>query len=363
MGLLTQLPGHPTPDDLVAAQVVGRIDVADGQNSNGPWHRAHYRHDPTYWRAVDPRGDQVIVAVVSWNTRDLLLRCLDSLAPEVKAGRADVWVVDNCSSDGSPAAARVSAPWARIIEPGRNLGFGTAVNSVAERTDGEWLLAANADVALTDGALPALLSAGRERDVGCVAPRLLAPDGSTQHSVHPFPTIPLTLAFNLGVQRLSPHLGDWLCLEGFWNPEEPRRVPWAIGACLLLRRVAFEAAGGFDGRQWMYAEDVDLAWRMNQQGWTTRYEPAARVLHESGASTAVAFGSEQLPRWQAATYAMLRRRRGAARMWATAVINIAGAAARASGTTALSLFSGRWRRAAAEHRMWLKAHFQGARSA
>jgi N-acetylglucosaminyl-diphospho-decaprenol L-rhamnosyltransferase len=312
---------------------------------------------------VDPRGGQVIVAVVSWNTRDLLLRCLDSLAPEVKAGRADVWVVDNCSSDGSPAAARASAPWARIIEPGRNLGFGSAVNSVAERTEGEWLLAANADIALTDGALSALLSAGRERCVGCVAPRLVAPDGSTEHSVHPFPTVPLTLAFNLGVQRFSPRLGDRLCLEGFWDPEQPRPVPWAIGACLLLRRSAFEAAGGFDGRQWMYAEDVDLAWRMDQQGWRTRYEPAARVLHESGASTAVAFGSEQLPRWQAATYAMLRRRRGTVRMWTTAAINIAGAAARASWMTPLALVCGRWRGAAAENRMWLKAHLQGVRSA
>lgn len=291
---------------------------------------------------VLPVGSKVTVAVVSYNTRELLLRCLDSLSRDVDEGHAEVWVVDNCSTDGSLDAARTHAPWARLVDAGDNLGYGRAVNLVARQTGGDWLLAANADVALEPGALAALLEAGIDARVGCVAPRLVLDDGITEHSVHPFPTVPFTLAFNLGLHRVSRRMGDRLCLEARWDPERPREVPWAIGACLLLRRRAFDDAGRFDERQWMYAEDLDLQWRLRQRGWMTRYEPAARVLHESGAAASVAFGDQRASRFMAASYSLLRRRRGPARMWATAVINIAGAALRID-------------------RPWLKAHLAGIR--
>jgi N-acetylglucosaminyl-diphospho-decaprenol L-rhamnosyltransferase len=306
-------------------------------------------------------GMLVTAAVVSWNTRELLVRCLESLAPAVSAGRAEVWVIDNGSSDGSAQAARDHASWAHLVEADENLGFGRAVNLVAGQTRSEWMLAANADVALQPGALEAMLAAGTDTRVGCVAPRLILPNGATQHSVHPLPTVPLTLAFNLGLHRLSDGLAERLCLEGFWDPNRARTVPWAIGACLLLRRTAFEQVGGFDERQWMYAEDLDLAWRLHDRGWITRYEADARVLHESGAATSGAFGEERTSRFLAATYEMLLRRRGVARMRATAAINIAGAAARLAWMTPLAALSGRWRGPRAQNRHWLAAHVQGAR--
>jgi GT2 family glycosyltransferase len=276
---------------------------------------------------VEARERKVAVAVVSYNTRKLLLRCLDSLAPESDSGRAAVWVIDNHSSDGSLEAARAHAPWARVIDAGANLGYGRAVNEVAHRTHSEWLLIANADVALEPGSLEALLAAGSDDRVGCAAPRLVLPSGVTQHSVH----------------RLSPRIGDRLCLEGHWDPERPRDVPWAIGACLLLRREAFDEVGEFDEQQWMYAEDLDLQWCLHRRGWRTRYVPEARVLHESGAAAGAAFGDRRADRFMAASYALLLRRRGAARTWATAAINIAGAAARVD-------------------RAWLRAHLEGVRS-
>ncbi|MGI8413548.1 MAG: glycosyltransferase family 2 protein [Solirubrobacteraceae bacterium] len=305
---------------------------------------------------------RVTVAVVSWNTRQLLLRCLGSLADEVHAGRADVWVLDNASTDGSASAARIHAPWAQVIEAGANLGFGRAVNVVAAQTRSQWILVANADVALQPGALDALLASGADARVGCVAPRLVLPGGATQHSVHPFPTVPLTLAFNLGMHRLSARIADRLCLEGFWDPERARLVPWAIGACLLVRRATFEAVGGFDEQQWMYAEDLDLAWRMGQLDWTTRYEPRALVCHESSAATRAAFGDQQMSRFLGATYAMLLRRRGALRMWSTAAINIVGAGCRVAWMTPLALLCRRWRAPSADNRRWLKAHLQALRS-
>jgi GT2 family glycosyltransferase len=301
------------------------------------------------------------VALVSWNTSALLLRCLRSLRPEVEAGRAAVWVVDNGSTDGSGEAVREQAPWAELIESAENLGFGAAVNLVARRTEGEWLAVANADVALEPGALEVLLDAGADARVGCVAPRLVLPDGTTQHSVYPFPTLVLALAFNAGLHRLRPRLADRLCLEGFWDPDRPRPVDWAVGAFLVMRRSAFHAAGGFDESQWMYAEDLDLGWRLRQAGWVTRYEPRASVLHESGAATSLAFGEQRMDRYMQATYAVLLRRRGRARALATAAVNFVGAAARVACFAPAAIVSSRSRRALALNRRWLGIHRSGLR--
>jgi GT2 family glycosyltransferase len=273
---------------------------------------------------------EVAIAVVSWNTRELLDACLRSLEPEVEAGRAEVWVVDNASADGSPAMVRHRHPWARLIE-GPNVGFGAAVNRVAATTSAPWIAAANADVELTAGALAALLKAGAAHaDAGAVAPQLVLPDGAVQHSVHPFPTLMLTLTFNLGLVQAIPFLGDRLTIEGRWDPSKPRNVDWALGAFLLLRREAFDAVGGFDPQQWMYAEDLDLGWRLRRAGWRTWYEPAAVARHAGAASSEQAWGAQRTEQWIWSTYAWMLRRRGLAFVRLTAVMNLLGAAARAA---------------------------------
>jgi GT2 family glycosyltransferase len=273
----------------------------------------------------------VAIAVVSWNTSDLLAACLASLAAEHEAGRAEVWVVDNASSDGSAGMVREGFPWVRLLALDDNLGFGPAVDEVADRTHTAWVAAANADLEFEPGALETMLEAGR-RDprAGIVAPRLVLPDGSTQHSVHAFPTIPKTLVQAAGIERWSPAAGDRLAVMGTFDANRRRRVDWAHGAFLLIRRDAWDAIGGFDRDQWMYAEDLDIAWRAREAGWLTRYEPAARVRHVVSAATAQAWGDDRARRSMAASYAWLERRRGAPRTRATAAINCLAAAARAA---------------------------------
>jgi GT2 family glycosyltransferase len=275
-------------------------------------------------------GSIVTIAVVSWNTRELVRACLGALAADVADGTADVHVVDNASSDGSAEMARSSFPWATVTVADANLGFGAAVNLAVARSRSPWLVAANADAAVTPGALGALLATG-ERDprVGIVAPRLILDDGSTQHSVHAFPTLGLTLAYNLGLAGARRAWADRLALEGAWNPERAREIDWAIGAFLLVRRVAFEQAGGFDPGQWMYAEDLDLAWRARSIGWRVRYEPGAVVRHAGAAATSqAAWGAERDERWVRSTYAWMLRRRGPLVTRAYAAMNLAGAAVR-----------------------------------
>jgi len=280
---------------------------------------------------------EVAIAVVSWNTRALLDRCLRSLEPESRAGRAEVWVVDNDSADGSADLVREHFGWVNLIASETNLGFGPAVNRVAELTETTWMAAANADVELEADALAGLLAAaGRHPRSGALAPRLVLPDNSTQHSVHPFPTIPFTLLFNTGLVALIPSLGDRLCLEGAWNPRRERRVPWAIGAFLLLRRSAWDEVGGFSEAQWMYAEDLDLGWQLARLGWRTTFVPAAVVRHHSAAATSQAWGDDTDARWMSSTYSWMLRRRGVVRTRAVASLNVAGAGVRLALYAALT---------------------------
>lgn len=307
---------------------------------------------------------QVAVAVVSYETRELLRSCLRALEADAAAGRAEVWVVDNGSRDGSPELVREEFAWARLLEPGGNVGFGRAVNLVAERTSGAWIAPANADVEPAPGALEALLAAaGRAPEAGILAPRLVLDDGSTQHSVRPFPTLAFTAAFAAGLGRL-PGLGERWCLERRWDPGREREVPWAVGAFLLVRREAWDAAGGFDPQQWLFAEDLDLGWRVRRAGWTTRYVPQAVVAHHESAATAAAFGDERELRWQTATYAWMARRVGRRRTAAAAAVNLAAAAARARTFGALArLDPERWQPRADDFGAWAQLHRRAAQAA
>ena len=279
----------------------------------------------------------VAVAVVSWNTRDLLDRCLRALRPDADAGLAEVWVVDNASSDGSAALVRERHGWVQLVETGANLGYGAAVNLVAQRTSSPWLAASNADVALRPGALERLLAAGEaDPGAGVVAPRLVLPDGRTQQSFWAFPTVPNTAAQNAGTRVLGRRLGRRLTLRGAWEPDRGGRVPWAIGAFLLVRRDAWDEVGGFDPEQWMSAEDLDLGWRMREAGWATRYAPEAIADHEESAATGAVWGAALPLHWQRCAYAWMLRRRGRARTATVGVLNVAGAGTRLVAYAALS---------------------------
>jgi GT2 family glycosyltransferase len=114
-----------------------------------------------------------------------------------------------------------------------------------------------------------------------------------------------------------------------------------------VRRDAFQQIGGFDERQWMYAEDLDLGWRATRAGWQTWFEPTARVRHVGAAATAQAWGEARRERWVHSTYGWMLRRRGLARTRAYALMNAAGALAR------MGLLRGARR---AEMREWLRLH-------
>jgi GT2 family glycosyltransferase len=230
----------------------------------------------------------VSAIVVSYETRDLTLEAVGSLVEFLPDG-SDIWVVDNASSDGSAEAVKSRYPSAHVVELPENVGFGPANNVALAQADGRFLLLLNSDARLIDAATIDRLMTWLERDptLGMVGPRLEDARGRLEHSARSFPTIGKEIVRRWGLYLPLPRagVGAWL-LGDFWAPKRPVRVDWITGACMLVRREAYEAVGGFDERIFMYGEEQEWARRLGRDGWGVLYDPDVAVVHQRAASGA-----------------------------------------------------------------------------
>ena len=224
--------------------------------------------------------------VVSYNTRELLRRCLISV---YRAAAADgLWVeavvVDNASSDGSADMVAEEFPEAVLVAGERNLGFAAASNIGLSRGLGRQLLLLNPDTEVKPGALRALLDfLDQHPRVACVGPSLLYGDGSPQHSVFRFPSVTMQFLdlFPLHHRLLGTRLNGRYPL----GRREPFPVDHPLGACMLLRREALAHIGLLDEGYFMYCEEVDWCWRAKKAGWQVYCVPRAVVVHHAAQST------------------------------------------------------------------------------
>jgi len=197
----------------------------------------------------------------------------------------EIWVVDNASIDGSPAAIRNEFSQVRLIENNQNVGFGAANNQAMKLASGDFFLLVNSDCFLKPGAVRVLLDyLDVHPDVGVVGPRIENTDGSLQLSSFRFQSPLRAWLENLGVSRLYSHDS---CLGNYyrWAHNSDRIVDYVIGACMLVRRKAYEEVGGFDEKFFLYAEESDWQRRMTDRSWKVAFTPTALVTHLAGAST------------------------------------------------------------------------------
>lgn len=266
--------------------------------------------------------------IVSWNVRDLLRRCLLSVCKAHAAGmpsneqekvadhstprtagskprterqppleakesaaashlRIEVIVVDNASSDGSQEMIRAEFPHVRLISNDRNRGFTAANNQGLNLSRGRTLLLLNPDAELLDDAL---LTMTRYMDdhpeVGALGPQLRYPDGSPQSSRRRFPTLATGLVESTILQEWWP---DNRLIRRYTVADRGddlvQEVDWLVGACLLVRRQAYEEVGGLDEGYFMYSEEMDWCRRLKDAGWRIIYLPTAVVIHHEGKSS------------------------------------------------------------------------------
>ena len=303
---------------------------------------------------------QVDVAVVTWNTRDLTVEALRRLLDEDAGCDVRLLVRDNGSTDGTAEAIRKLVPEAELDAGDTNLGFAKAMNALIARARAPWFFALNSDAWPDPGALVTLVrTAEAFPAAAAVAPRLERPDGTLEHSTHPFPSLRVAAVTATGAYRLiGAERARRMMLVGAWHHDAPRAVDWAVGAALLMRRAALDDIGGFDERFFMYAEDLEWCWRARRRGWEIRFEPAALVRHVGNASGERRYGSHRTEAYLRNTYRFYRREHGAASTALYRAINVAGSA-RLWARSVL----GRNARRAEVWREQLRAHLSAGRGA
>jgi N-acetylglucosaminyl-diphospho-decaprenol L-rhamnosyltransferase len=245
----------------------------------------------------------------------------------------DIVLADNGSTDGSVELA-AGRPGVRLVRTGGNLGYGRAVNAGLVECDEDFVVIANPDVVWDPGALDELLAAAvRWPDAGSLGPLIRTVSGEIYPSA-----------------RALPSLGRGIghAVFGWWWPSNPwtaayrheRGAPiegptgWLSGSCLLVRRAAFDAIGGFDPSYFMYFEDLDFGDRLGQAGWQNVYVPDATVVHTGGHATSrqpAAMAAEH----HRSAWIYLSRRYHGWRWLPVRVVLRAGLAARAALATRL----------------------------
>jgi N-acetylglucosaminyl-diphospho-decaprenol L-rhamnosyltransferase len=223
------------------------------------------------------------VIIVSWNTRDLLHRCLQSVCEADRSLRMETWVVDNASRDGSAELVREQFPTVHLIENARNVGFAPANNQAIEQSNGRYVVLLNSDTEVYPGTLETLVQFmdRHPKAAGC-GPRMLNADGSLQPSCQPMLTPGREFWRLAFLDRLWPRA---TYPQERWDLSLPHRVEVIKGACFLLRRAALDQVGLLDEQYFMYTEEVDVCYRLAQAGWSLWWVPQARVKHHGEASS------------------------------------------------------------------------------
>lgn len=229
--------------------------------------------------------NSVGVIIVTYNSRDDIAACLESIPPASTAP-VSVVVVDNASTDGTDLVAS-QFPDVTLIRNRTNRYYAAANNQGLEHAGGEYVLLLNPDVVLPVGGIDALVATiEQDKTYAAVAPILIGPDGRRQRSLREFPDLATLWYDLLGLSFLAPRsrlFGRWRM--GYFNGQTARDVPQPMASCLLIRRQTIADIGFFDELYPMFFNDVDWCKRAWDGGWKIRYTPDVRVRHIGGAST------------------------------------------------------------------------------
>lgn len=231
------------------------------------------------------------VAIVSWNTRDMLLGALHSIYDAPPAFPFEVIVVDNDSHDGTASAVAEHFPQVLLQANTQNAGYALGNNQAIERAQGTYILLLNPDVVLPPGGLERAVAFMEQHPVaGALGVRQVHPDGQLQRSVRGFPT-PLTVVWEL--LGLSRYFAESLVFGAYrmtwFDYRHEAEVDQPMGTFLLLRRAAVEQVGLMDLAFPIFFNEVDWCLRCKRAGWKIYFTPEVEILHYGAASTSQVF--------------------------------------------------------------------------
>jgi hypothetical protein len=228
------------------------------------------------------------IIIVNHNSTNCTIKAIDSLKKKTNGYIPKIIVVDNASTDNPEIVSSKFSDVELLINK-ENLGFSKAINQALRRTTNDYAIMLNPDTVIVNGFVSEMIAYLEEyQDIGIIGPRILDSDGSIQGSARRFPTFwtsmfgrksPLTKMFpNNPFTRK-----EFVCFNN--NAKEVIDADWVSGACMIIRRKAFEAVGGFDERFFLYWEDTDICKRIKDAGWRIVYFSKAKVIHLIGRSS------------------------------------------------------------------------------
>lgn len=248
---------------------------------------AEFAGAPARQADVDPAFDFSIV-IVNYNVREFLRQVLLSLRPALRHLRAEIFVVDNASDDGSAEMVRAQFPECQVIANDENIGFAAANNLALRRAAGRFLVLLNPDTVVQEDTFTALLDfMQRHPATGMAGCKVLNPDGTLQLACRrSFPTPWVAFTKLSGLSSLFPR-SRWF---GRYNlsylPEDEICEVEAIsGSFMVVRREALAQVGLLDEDFFMYGEDLDWCYRIRSAGWKIHYFPGTQIVHFKGESS------------------------------------------------------------------------------
>lgn len=228
------------------------------------------------------------IIILSYNTKELTLRCIKSIINQYKKhlenGDFEIIIVDNASSDDTVESLKKETKESKnifIIENNENLGFSKGNNLGAKKTRGEYILFLNSDTeVLDDGFLRMIKFLSENRQIGILGGKLKNFDGSIQKSAGKFYNLKNVFLMLIGLERFR------LLRESLTRD---KKVDWVSGGCMMTRTDLFKKIGGFDENFFMYLEDMEICFKAKLNGFLTYFYPSVSILHKELGSSNKSF--------------------------------------------------------------------------
>ncbi len=230
---------------------------------------------------------ELSIVIVSYNTKDLLKECIESIYKNSKDLSFEIIVVDNNSSDGSPKMVSENFKDVILIKNPKNLGFSTANNTGVKKTSGKYVLFLNSDTLVKQNSLKYMVKFMDEhKDTGAATCKLLMPNGKIDDASHRgFPTPWNAFCHFLGLSKVfakSRLFGGYNLT--YLDFDKTHEVDALAGAFMMVRRESGEKVGWWDEDYFFYGEDLDFCFMLKQNNWKIYYVPEVSILHYKGVS-------------------------------------------------------------------------------
>lgn len=229
--------------------------------------------------------NDIAIVIVSYNTRDLLCECIDSITSETRSSH-EIIVVDNASSDNTMEMLKTRYPAIKRIGNKSNAGFASANNQGFQIANGRYFLMLNPDTLVIDGAIDKLKKFMDDHpDIGICGPKNIDSKGGLQHNCDHFPGLISDLSCYLKLNTIFTNSRIFNRSQmKYWDYGSIQRVDRLMGCSMMVRSELYRLMHGLDERFFMYFEETDFCRRAASAGYPAFFYPDADIVHYGGQS-------------------------------------------------------------------------------